>query len=834
MKKMILNKTKATILLISILAISPIMAVMIPSTNAFETSWDTFAYIIVAPDPVGVGQSVLITAGIDKVHPLTGGVALGDLWEGTTVKITKPDGTSETKGPYQLYAMANTFVSYTPTQTGTYTVETIFPGQWVNASYRSISAMFGNYVNYTGGPLIYEDRYYEPDSASATFTVQEDPIPSYPAIPIPTDVWTRPLNAEIKGWDKVADNWLMPTYQSSGNYAAWRFSATAYAPYTSAPNSPHILWKQPVTFGGVVGGGFGDVTYRNGLSYEPWYSEALIINGRIYYTTKGTSTASVFGTRVLDLYTGEELMYKDGIDIDFGQILDFNSPNEHGALAYLWDSVGGGYDIYDAFEFKQVARIDNMSSGSVRFGPSGEVLVYRIAGPQSDRRLSLWNSTLALGRDLRAGIMEYYGENLGNWLVDGKKGIQWNVSIPAMPGNLGMSIINEDVIILTDVDMSQFPPAYMDAALPATLKKTAGNYPTAINYLWSINRTNIYTHRPALAGLISEDSYSRWDEATLQHHVYDVFTGTEKFATDPLPMGWAMFTSGTLMVEGKLLSGDFGGHLRAWDLTDGSLLWDYYMGDSPYLENAYATWPAYGFTVADGKIFVSNDEHSPDSVQWRGAKLTVLDLETGELLWSVGGRHKQSIISDGILTGMNIYDMQIYTFGKGPSKTTVSIPGTAVEIGQSITITGTVTDQTPASKDTPAISDEDMGAWMEYLHMQYPIPADVKGVEVSLDTIDPNGNYIQIGETTSDMSGSFGFSWAPEIPGLYKVTATFAGSESYGSSYASTYLTTIDSPQSTPDPTPTPAPMTDTYVVGTGIAVIAAIAVAAFLLLRKK
>jgi hypothetical protein len=829
-----INKAKATILLISILAVTPIMASIMQSANAFETSWDTFAYAIVAPDPVGIEQSVLITAGIDKVNPLTSGVARGEFWEGTTVKITKPDGTTETKGPYQLYAMANTFISYTPTQTGTYTVETIFPGQWVNASYRSISSRFGSYSNFSSGPLLYEARWYKPDSASTTFTVQEEPIPSYPAIPIPTDVWTRPLNAEIKDWDTVADNWLMPTYQSSGNYANWRFSATADAPYTSAPNSPHILWKQPVTFGGVLGGGFGDVTYRNGLSYEPWYSDALIINGRIYYTVKGTSTASVFGTRVLNLYTGEEIMYVDGVDIDFAQTLDFNSPNEHGALAYLWDSTGGGFDIYDAFEFKQVARINDMSSGSVRFGPNGEVLVYRIAGSQANRRLSLWNSTLALGRDLRAGIMEYYGENLGSWVVDGKKGIQWNVSVPALPGNPGMSIINDEVIILTDVDMTQFPTVYIDAALPATLKKTAGNYPTQINYLWQHNRTNIYTHRPSLGGLISAGCYSRWDESTRQHHIYDIYTGVEKFATDPLPMGWAMFTSGTIMVEGKLVSGDFGGHLRAWDLTDGSLIWEYYMGDAPYLENAYGTWPAYGFTIADGKIFVSNDEHSPDSVQWRGAKLTAIDLETGEFLWSVGGRHKQSIISDGILTGMNIYDMQIYTFGKGPSKTTVSVPGTAVEVGQSITITGSVTDQTPSSKDTPAISDEDMGDWMEYLHMQHPIPANAKGVEVLIDTIDPNGNYIHIGETTSDMMGSFGFTWIPEVPGLYQIIASFAGSDSYGSSSASTYFTAIGASVATPPPEPTPAPMTDTYLAGSTIAILAGIAIAVFLLLRKK
>jgi hypothetical protein len=87
------------------------------------------------------------------------------------------------------------------------------------------------------------------------------------------------------------------------------------------------------------------------------------------------------------------------------------------------------------------------------------------------------------------------------------------------------------------------------------------------------------------------------------------------------------------------------------------------------------------------------------------------------------------------------------------------------------------------------------------------------------------------------MSGTFGFMWAPDIPGQYTVIATFAGSESYGSSYAQTYFGVTEAPQPTPPPEPTPAPMTDTYVLGMGIAAIIAIIVIGLLILlmlRKK
>jgi hypothetical protein len=126
---------------------------------------------------------------------------------------------------------------------------------------------------------------------------------------------------------------------------------------------------------------------------------------------------------------------------------------------------------------------------------------------------------------------------------------------------------------------------------------------------------------------------------------------------------------------------------------------------------------------------------------------------------------------------------------------------------------------------------------MEYLHLQEPIPANAKGVEVSLDVIDSNGNFRNIGTATSDMTGTFGYMWEPDIPGQYIVIATFAGSESYGSSYAQTYMGVVDAPQPTPPPEPTPAPMTDTYVLGMGAAAIIAIIVIGLvmiLLLRKK
>jgi len=171
----------------------------------------------------------------------------------------------------------------------------------------------------------------------------------------------------------------------------------------------------------------------------------------------------------------------------------------------------------------------------------------------------------------------------------------------------------------------------------------------------------------------------------------------------------------------------------------------------------------------------------------------------------------------------------MYVFGKGPSATTVTAPKIAITLGQSVMIEGTVTDQSTGQPDTACIADEDMAEWMEYLHLQEPMPA----VEVSLDVIDSNGNYRNIGTATSDMTGTFAMMWEPDIPGQYTVIATFAGSESYGSSYAQTYMGVVDAPDPTAAPEATPAPMTDTYVLGMGVAAIAAIVVIGLLILMK-
>jgi hypothetical protein len=194
-------------------------------------------------------------------------------------------------------------------------------------------------------------------------------------------------------------------------------------------------------------------------------------------------------------------------------------------------------------------------------------------------------------------------------------------------------------------------------------------------------------------------------------------------------------------------------------------------------------------------------------------------------------------VADGYLVYLNLNDMQIYCIGPGPSDTAVTTSPSITTLGDQVLIKGSVTDQSPNAllKGTPAISDAAQGPWMDYMIMKNIEKPNVNGVEVTLETLDPNGNFYEIGNTISDSNGNYGFAFTPEVPGTYQIIATFKGSGSYGGSSDTTYINVEEAPQATPTPTPPPPAMTDTYVIGFGTAMIIAIIVGfAILILRKR
>ena len=337
--------------------------------------------------------------------------------------------------------------------------------------------------------------------------------------------------------------------------------------------------------------------------------------------------------------------------------------------------------------------------------------------------------------------------------------------------------------------------------------------------------------------------YGKWFTACedLRFRCYDITNGQLLWTGDQGVYPYANFWHHSFGVAyNKLYAGSYDGHLYAFDVNTGKIVWNFFTGNTT--ETPYGTWPIWGSpVVADGKVYVSSGEHSsvsrPLSVE-RGHKLYCLDAETGDVIWSVPHYQTQfqgKAIANGYLIDSEEYSGMMYCFGKGQTATTVSLQNNIVAKGSMVLIQGTILDQSPGQKDTACVSKDSMSAWMEYLHWQLPVPTNTTGVPVTLLAIAPDGTVSTIGTATSDMSGIFVYPWTPSSEGLYKITATFSGDDSYWDSWGETNL------QVTAGSSTSQAEITQTdntpLLYGILVAVVAALIVglvAIFLTLRKR
>ncbi len=281
-----------TILLLALIAGTFMAETPIKAALPTLTASPTYAFIDVAPDPVGVGQSVFVNAWLIEFDPLTS-VDNGQVWQGFQVTVMKPDHTTDTLGPYDANAAASINVYYTPKSTGNYTFFFSFPGQLISSESAGINT------------------YYQPSNATTTIVVQNQPITELPQTALPTNYWTRPIDWQNQRWYSISGNWF-------GNINQWNMTDVGastgygYNPYTTAPLSAHIMWTQPDggAFGGQIGGiNQNDLSnYYTGKSYEQFFNPPVIINGVLYYN-KPSGIPPYYGTFAVDLRTGKQLFY---------------------------------------------------------------------------------------------------------------------------------------------------------------------------------------------------------------------------------------------------------------------------------------------------------------------------------------------------------------------------------------------------------------------------------------------------------------------------------------------------------------------------------------------
>ena len=832
--------------------------VTLPTANAHTPPWtiQPHAYLVLAPDPVGVGQETFAVFWLDWMPTGASGIA-GDRWQGFKLEITKPDGNTETLGPYISDPIGTNFALYTPDQVGTYTFKFSFPGQ---------VATIRNPINgYVGTASAYENDTFLACNTTKTLTVQQELLSKIPDSPLPTEYWTRPIEGQNTAWYTVASNWL-----GGGMLVHENVQTNGIA-----PNSAHIMWTKPLQEGGVVGGNFSTngQTYYTGDSYEPRFQESIIMNGRLYYNLPKSHSGSGNGYICVDLRTGEEIFWQNMSLPSMGQLYDYQSMNQHGVIPNGWLVATSGTNMlfYDTLNGELVFNQTGVPSGSTKYGPNGEILRYVLN--YAERRLLLWNNTDA--HALRA-TAEGTSAGVFQWRSNGKTAnasaaYSWNVSIPDLPGSGTPTIryiIYDDLLLGSSTTFSGSVAGTPDpwtmwaiSLKPATRGNLMWikNYPAPANNLTLQIQTSLAdpTNRVWLtyevetqmwSGYSMDDGSKLWGPVRSLASDWDYHSR----ATGGFPSHAGIGEARTV-AYGHLYTAGFGGLVSCFDMKDGSLVWTYGnggAGNSTFsgLESPWGHSPTFISKIADGKIYTFTSEHSVGQPIYKGSKWRCIDAFTGKEIWTISGYSERNmgVVADGYFVNFNEYDSQVYCIGKGPSKLTVTAPDVGIELGRSIMIRGTVTDIAAGTQQkeqasrfpngVPAVSDNSMSAWMEYVYMQKSKPTNATGVEVTLDVIDANGNYRNIGTTTSDASGFYSFDWTPDIEGKYTVIATFGGSGSYWPSHAETAFVVEAAA-----PTPTAQPIvaqssTEMYILGIGIALIIAIAIgfAVTILILKK
>ena len=174
----------------------------------------------------------------------------------------------------------------------------------------------------------------------------------------------------------------------------------------------------------------------------------------------------------------------------------------------------------------------------------------------------------------------------------------------------------------------------------------------------------------------------------------------------------------------------------------------------------------------------------------------------------------------------------VYCIGKGQTSTSISAEHVIAK-GATVQIPGNVLDQSPAQPGTPAVSDSSMSEQMDYLHMQNATLLNSgyspTGVQVTLTAVDPNNNTENIGTTTTNAAGNYAINWTPPITGIYKITATFAGSNSYWPSNAETAITVNAAAATTTTQVTTTSGVSTTTLYTAVIAIIIVIIIVGYL-----
>ncbi len=744
------GKTMAIMIAVLLTVSMGASTMLVPNAGAHTpaVTYPTYSFMSVSPNPVGVGQTVRVNFWVN-LPPPTASAQYGDRWTNMSVYVTAPDGTTTKIGTYTSDDTGGTSTTYTPTVVGNYTFQMKFGGETLAGNNLSPGTPTSAY------PEI-GDYYGPSDSNVFTVTVQQEQISYPPVVPLPTNYWTRPIYGENNGWYSIAGNWLglaASTFAATGMYNA----TGNYNPYTTAPNTAHILWTKAEAFGGIIGGEFGSsetANYYATSQYEPKFAP-IIMQGILYYTLYPGASTYPEGWVAVDLHTGQTLWTKteaqvNGEVLRCGQILNMITPNQYGAEAFLWAEPASGagfmaspsyYSMYDAMTGNWILNITNdYIPGAYPGEPSasitlplmtltednhGDLIGYYVdsTNPYAPT-LNMWNSTV----DINLYVANYAGGPpvADQWMwrppqggqiafVNGTKVLS---ALPIVDTSGNPLVIMESMFgytfpaYLLGISAVQSGVVYLSGSTAGSSflyqsgwMEEAGFSATDGSLLWGVtNRTEVPYSIVYSGGVWSgSGAYVELTESTLSISGYSLTTGKQLWGPTALPNAspFSSLGANAIVANGSIYIWMYGGDVYSYNIVTGAKNWEYHTPPGGY-ESPYGVEPIWTFTVgsiADGKLFVP-EGHMYSPPLFHKAQQLALNLTNGKVVWSIDAFDVTSgpAISDGVMTTLNAYDNQIYAYGKGPSAMTVTAPDIGVTTATPVTIRGTVTDISAGSQ----------------------------------------------------------------------------------------------------------------------------------------
>ncbi len=708
------------------------VALMNGTSPVYAADISTNAYISVSSNPIGINQTLKVIVWLVPSIPTSA------VYHNYTVTFTKPDRVLVTIGPFDSEPGGFGTFNFTPDQNGTWHYK----------------------FSYSGGDIVSGNTYSVSTSPTSNLIVQTVPVPGLQPSYLPNSgefsYWERPINAWNLDWYSFGGDWPQSGYNASMTY---------FNPYSTTPNSAHILWTQQTSVGGLVGGEYADASYSGGSSVT------MIEAGLAYYLASD-------GMHCIDVHTGKQLWVQPSTSPTVGVPIQkysniTGSSYEAGLL-----QVDDNFTIYDPFTGVATVTIPKALPG-IYAAP----YFYSYA----NGRLITWQPNFTTSSST----------SFENLIVSN---VTCNYNFSYIWHNIGVAI-------------NPWP------------KQSAAIDLTTGNTMW--NMTIPADESPLGAVSIGEGKIFATGEGMV-FRAYDINTGKLIWTSEQAQYPWGAFWSNySAYAYGNLYGLSYDGHIYCFDAETGKINWSFYSGNST-VETPSSKWAFVANpVVADNKIYASTGYYTSSGSLPLGNKLYCINATTGKEIWEIYFAGGSKVVADSELLATNEYDGLLYCFGPGPTSVQVSVSPTIQSNGTNVVIQGYVLDQSPAQPNTPCISNQDMSGYMQFLHMQQPCPLTIRGVPVELRAITSSGSVIEIVKSTppSDLYGHFSYLWNPPNPGNYTIVARYLGDDSYFPSYAATGLLVEQaSPMASPTSSPTIA-YSDTLVFAAVIVAIAAVLV---------